>query len=210
MDASVRSHLFEPFFTTKEKGKGTGLGLSIVYGAVQQFSGFVEVDSAPNEGTEFRLFFPSAPRTLVRAKPKGLEPVRGGPETILLVEDEESLRQLVSRVLRSYGYRVVQARNGSEGVTAFAGMPQPPDLVLSDIVMPQMGGPQMVEELRKDHPGLKVLFMSGFTGEFSGDREARAGATILMKPFTAETIAQRVRQLLDEPPAPESGQEKKP
>jgi signal transduction histidine kinase/CheY-like chemotaxis protein len=197
MDPSVRAHLFEPFFTTKQKGKGTGLGLSIVYGVVRQFNGFVEVDTAPGEGAEFRLYFPAASAPVSVAAASAIEPVRGGEEQILIVEDEQALRQLVARILQSYGYRVLEARNGEEGLAVFLEAHPPPDLVLSDIVMPRKSGPKMVEELRSVRPDLRVLYMSGFVGEFAGGREMQLGAPLVMKPFTAETIARHVRRALD-------------
>ncbi len=199
MDEEVLSHIFEPFFTTKEVGAGTGLGLSTVYGIVRQSGGHVAVESAPDRGTRFHLYFPvaqTAAETLDedRRPPEGLR----GTETVLLVEDEEAVRALATQVLRGLGYEVWQARNGAEALDLVRTSARPLSLLVTDVVMPQMSGAELVHRVREVHPGVRALFISGYSNEaIARDGVLGPRTAYLQKPFTPEDLAVRVRRLLD-------------
>ena len=194
--------IFEPFFTTKDVGKGTGLGLATVHGIVEQHHGWIEVESSPGEGATFHVYLP---RLVVPAKsPAGLpdrKTVSGGNETILLVEDEIALRLLAARVLKRYGYRVIEAANGVEAQRAWEQHKQSVNLLLTDIVMPEgISGRELAELLRADRPGLKVIYMSGYPGDVAGrGLDLREGVNYLKKPFGLIPLAEVVRRCLDEP-----------
>lgn len=199
MDAETRSHLFEPFFTTKEKGKGTGLGLSTVYGIVKQSGGSVTVESAPGRGTTFRIYFPrvepEAPGTAGAVE--DVDPARGR-ETILLVEDEPAVRGLVHETLRLQGYTVLEARHGIEALLTSTKYVGPIHLLLTDVVMPQMSGPEVAEKLLTVRPGIKVLYMSGYPDHPVFDQGVVSRETgFLPKPFSPHVLAQKVREVLD-------------
>jgi two-component system, cell cycle sensor histidine kinase and response regulator CckA len=199
MDDATKARIFEPFFTTKEAGKGTGLGLAMVYGFVKQSGGHVEVISEPGRGTTFRLFLPRT-ELAVSLRMPAQEDLRipGGNETILLVEDEEALRTLVRQVLQSYGYTVLEARNGQDGLWMAGQFQGPIHALVTDLVMPRMGGRELAEQLSPQRPDLKILFMSGHTEDPVLQRgEAPAGAVFVQKPFSPLALARKVRQLLD-------------
>jgi PAS domain S-box-containing protein len=199
MDADTKAHVFEPFFTTKEPGKGTGLGLATIYGIVQQSGGFVTVYSEVGLGATFRVYLPRAMEASPLAETG--EPtarIEGGSETILLVEDENDVRRLASSMLRRQGYTVLEAASGGEALQLCERHAGPIDLVVTDVVMPQMNGRQMIDRLRIVRPLVKVLFMSGYTD----DAIIRHGAVdqgqpFLQKPFTTKALASMVRQILD-------------
>jgi CheY-like chemotaxis protein len=199
MDAETQSHLFEPFFTTKEKGKGTGLGLSTVYGIVKQSGGSIFVESAPGLGTTFRIYFPrveqEAPGTV--ANVEVIDPARGH-ETILLVEDEPAVRGLVHETLQLQGYTVLEARHGIEALLTSARFSGPIHLLLTDVVMPQMSGPEVAEKILTIRPEIKVLYMSGYPDHpvfEQGGVSRQVG--FLQKPFSPPALAQKVREVLD-------------
>jgi two-component system, cell cycle sensor histidine kinase and response regulator CckA len=199
MDAATQARIFDPFFTTKEQGKGTGLGLSTVYGIVEQSGGHVTVESAPGEGATFTIFFPrhSAPAL---GLPPGADrrSLPGGTETLLLVEDEAAVRTSARRLLERQGYTVVEARHGADALRIFEEGGRPIDLVLTDLVMPEMGGRELVERLRARHPGVKVLYMSGYSERavaVDGVMPPRTG--FVEKPFTVEQLIRRTREILD-------------
>lgn len=198
MDAETRSHLFEPFFTTKEKGKGTGLGLSTVYGIVKQSGGSVTVESAPGRGTTFRIYFPRVEQEVLGLTGAGdvVGPVRGR-ETILLVEDEPAVRGLVHETLRLHGYTVLEARHGIEALLTSAKYGGPIHLLLTDVVMPQMSGPEVAEKLLSVRPEIKVLYMSGYPDHPLFDRGGVSRETgFLPKPFSPHVLVQKVREVL--------------
>ena len=198
MDPEVRKHIFEPFFTTKELGRGTGLGLATVYGIVKQSGGHVEVDTAPGEGTTFRIFLPAveAPRP---APPPSLDAVVGGSETVLLVEDEAALRSLAQEILRDQGYRVIAAASGPEALEIARSHPSPIDLLVTDVVMPGMDGRELADRLLPLHPETRCLFMSGYTDDAVVRRGVREeGMPFLQKPFTIDALALKVREVLDQ------------
>jgi PAS domain S-box-containing protein len=199
MDEETQSHMFEPFFTTKEKGKGTGLGLSTVYGIVKQSGGYIEVESKPGRGATFKIYFPCVDGSV---QEMGGETVTAdsirGRETVLLVEDEPGVRRLVNETLRLHGYTVLEARHGIEALLTGAKHMGPIHLLLTDVVMPQMSGPEVAEKLLDVRPDVKVLYMSGYPDHpvFSkgGVDTERC---FLQKPFTPSALAQKVREVLD-------------
>ena len=200
MSEVVRAHLFEPFFTTKEAGKGSGLGLATSYGIIKQSGGFIHVVTQPGRGTEMQLYFSAHP---VQASPTPAEPVEtslpSGRETLLVVEDEPAVRDLEVCVLRECGYEVLEASNGAEGLRVLRDHSERKiDLVISDCIMPQMNGKDMVDRLRVMLPATKVLFVSGYTDDLLADQGIfQSGAAFLQKPFTAKLFAQKVREVLD-------------
>ncbi len=199
MGEEVRAHLFEPFFTTKEQGKGTGLGLATVYGIVKQSGGHIDVESALGRGTTFRIFLP---RTEGVPTDDGesllLEDLPQGDETILLVEDEEGVRSLARLVLEAGGYSVLQARDGREALGVWQAHDGPIHLLVTDVVMPQMSGRELVEELTAVHPELRVLYLSGYPDEALGRHGViEAGVDLLTKPFSPLGLSRKVREILD-------------
>jgi two-component system cell cycle sensor histidine kinase/response regulator CckA len=197
--ANVLSKVFEPFFTTKEVGKGTGLGLSTVYGIVKQSGGFIFAESKVGEGTQFVIYLPvhreEAPAGRARkvAKPKDGE--LWGSGTILLVEDEPMVRSVAERALTRHGYTVITAESGEEALEVL-GRGEPIDLLLSDVVMPGMDGPTMVEEARKSRPDLKILFMSGYAEEQLRKSIDIDSVTFLSKPFSVTELAEATRRAM--------------
>ena len=202
MDPEVMAHIFEPFFTTKETGKGTGLGLSTVLGIVEQSGGAIWCQSEPGRGSAFTALLPA-----VSAMPEPEEPPaaglaeapRGSAEVILLVEDEERVRKLASRILRGLGYVVLQAKDGREGLSVWKKNRGKIDLLLSDVVMPGLGGRELAEHALALNPDLKVLFMSGHTLDVVLKEGIKAGTPFLRKPFVPAELARKVREVLDSP-----------
>jgi two-component system, cell cycle sensor histidine kinase and response regulator CckA len=202
MDEHVLAHLFEPFFTTKELGRGTGLGLATVYGIVRQTGGQIQVTSRPGEGSTFTVYFPRIEDATGAGQPAPgvAEPAPGGTETVLVVEDEEAVRHLVCRVLRAKGYRVLDAPNAEAALLLAGSTPAPIDLLITDMVMPGMGGSTLAAELVAVRPAMRVLFITGYAPE-AVERRARlpdAGG-LLEKPFSADQLARRVREILAAP-----------
>jgi signal transduction histidine kinase/CheY-like chemotaxis protein len=198
MTDAVKAHIFEPFFTTKETGKGTGLGLSTVYGIVQQSGGSIKVCSEPNKGTTFKIYLPLA--SVARAKrdaPAPRAPVSVGSETILLVEDEERVRRAARRILEGSGYTVLEAATGAEAVRLCETHPAAIGLVVTDMVMPEMGGRELFAHVARLRPEAKILFMSGYTEDAAlHDNALAPGAMFLDKPFTPVTLTRKVREAL--------------
>lgn len=194
MDPETRSRLFEPFFTTKAPGGGGGLGLATAYGAIKQADGYVTVYSQPNCGTIFEIYLP-------RVTEAPVEPVRKGSargsETILLVDDEEGVRKLVYAVLKSNGYDVMEAANGVAALAAYEKNSHKVDMVLTDVVMPQMSGFELGKQLGERAPGLKILYMSGFRDNAIGAGAGDAPRAFLHKPFTPDVLLAKVREVLD-------------
>jgi CheY-like chemotaxis protein len=198
--ADVQPRIFEPFFTTKGPTKGTGLGLSTVYGIIRQSGGHITVSSTPGRGTNFTIYLPRlADAPVVFEAAAGPAPTARGSETLLLVEDEPSVRQLVRRILVRQGYTVIEASNGGEAMRLVNQHPDPIDLVVTDLVMPGMSGRELVERLTALRGGVKALFMSGYTDDDIVRRGlSEPGMIFLPKPFTAGDLSRAVRQALDE------------
>jgi two-component system, cell cycle sensor histidine kinase and response regulator CckA len=203
MTPEVRERIFEPFFTTKPIGQGTGLGLSTVYGIVKQSGGYIWVYSEPGQGSVFKVYLPEARIPLESAEPAihcATTPTAGS-ETILVIEDEDIVRTLACRGLKDHGYSVVEARNGAQGLRYIREHPGVIQLVISDVVMPEMGGRELGHTLASLDPDLPILYMSGYTGEDVVQRGLLpAGAPFQQKPFTPATLASKVRSMLDHQP----------
>jgi PAS domain S-box-containing protein len=199
MDEATVSRVFEPFFTTKEVGKGTGLGLATVYGIVKQSAGHILVYSEPGYGTTFKIYLPSADHKIglgSKTEVETVAPKRQGT-TILLVEDDEIMRSLTRQLLQEHGYTVVEADDGKSALEWVQSHPGPIDLLLTDVVMRRMSGPELVERLNASHPNLKVVYMSGYTGELIAEREVlRRGITLLEKPFTRTALLNTIHTTL--------------
>jgi two-component system cell cycle sensor histidine kinase/response regulator CckA len=201
MTAETIAHIFEPFFTTKGVGEGTGLGLATVYGVVKQSNGYIWVDSALQKGSSFQIYLPrhsdieqvsiEKPKVQISEKPQG-------SEMILLVEDADALRKLAQAFLESNGFRVLSAANGEAALEIASRHSGLFDLLLTDVVMPGMNGRVLAEQLSLRQPGLKVLFMSGYTDSFiAGHGVLQKGTNLLHKPFTEEVFISKVREVLD-------------
>jgi PAS domain S-box-containing protein len=197
MDKETQSRIFEPFFTTKEKGKGTGLGLSTVYGIVKQSGGYVMVQSEEHRGTTFHIYLPRIEGVAEKHAVPVAHAAIGGTETVLLVEDEDSVRQLVRDTLAAKGYRVLEAENGEAGMAAAAQHQGKINLVITDVVMPGMGGRELVKQLVQLRPGTKVLYLSGYTEDaIINEGTIERGAAFLQKPFTLQNLSRKVREVL--------------
>jgi hypothetical protein len=199
MDAEAVGKIFDPFYTTKEKGKGTGLGLSTVYGIVKQHGGNIWVHSEPGRGTTFKVYLPRAdePAASEEAAPPASVRASREPETVLVVEDDDSVRDLVCRMLSGTGYEVLVARSGQEAVV-LAKEAKAIHLLLTDVIMPEMSGRVVAERVAAFHPGVKVLYMSGYTDDVVAHHGIlEGGVTFLQKPFTTHTLANKVREALE-------------
>jgi len=197
MDEGVRQRIFEPFFTTKEKGKGTGLGLSMVYGVVKNHGGFVNVYSEAGEGSTFKVYLP------LSGKPEVLESISdtemaGGHESILVIDDEDAIRQVAADILGSYGYRVRLASDGKEGVSIFARERGEFDMVILDMIMPKQGGRETFLELKKIDPQVRVLFSTGYSQNEKVNEILSLGVRgFIQKPYQVRDLLAKVRDILD-------------
>jgi len=201
MDGATLSRIFEPFFTTKELGKGTGLGLATVYGIVKQHEGWIEVTSEVGKGTTFTVYLPSTGEPVTKRK-EDTDPaafIRGGSETILVVEDNELLSMSISDMLREQGYRVFQSRDGASALGLLTSEADGVHLLFTDVALPGgMNGRQLAEEARKRHPSLKVLFMTGYArNSIFHHGRLDPGVNLIVKPFNYATLEDRIRRLLD-------------
>jgi CheY-like chemotaxis protein len=198
MDAATRARIFEPFFTTKEPGKGTGLGLATVYGIVRQSEGYITVYSEPGQGTTFRVYFPRVYTEEDRREaPARAAPPPRGTETVLLVEDEMSLRAIIHEILDAHGYQVLGASGPDSALEAVRGHHGPIPLLLTDVVMPDQSGRELAGRLRSLHPETRVLYMSGYTDQvISHEGLLEAGVSFIQKPFTGEALLRKVREVL--------------
>ena len=201
MNEAIVARIFEPFFTTKEVGRGTGLGLSMVYGFLKQSGGNITVNSIPDQGTQFKVYLPVVSDTAAVWRPdagdKGSEVMRGS-ETILLVEDEHTVRKFLLRVLQSIGYNVIEAQDGRQALEFALNYSEPIHLLLTDLMMPNMGGKELSEKLSVPRPDIKIMFMSGYAEEGSPYTwNLREGLDFLQKPFSPSVLVQKVRAVLD-------------
>jgi signal transduction histidine kinase len=199
MDEATRAHAFEPFFTTKAKGKGTGLGLATVYGIIDQSGGGIAMDSAPGRGTSIRIYLPVTDASPVAERPHVAPNATEGTETLLLVEDNDAIREISAQALRRRGYTVFEARNAEEAIDWAARSSPRADMLITDVVMPGMSGPNLAARLMQQNPTLRVLYMSGYTDDATEVHGAFwGGVPLLQKPFTPSQLAERVRMALDE------------
>jgi CheY-like chemotaxis protein len=192
----VLPNIFEPFFTTKEEGKGTGLGLATVYGIVKQAGGNVWVYSELGRGTTFKVYLPRVDEPVAAEVPEAPAP-SGGPETVLVVEDEEALRTITREILEEQGYRVIEAQSGAEALAVAGRHTGPIHLLLTDVVMPGMSGRTLAEALLPVRPEVRVVYMSGYTDDVIAHRGVlESGSLLLEKPFTALALLRCVREAL--------------
>ena len=202
IDPDIQPRIFEPFFTTKETGRGTGLGLSMVYGIVKQSEGEITFASAPGRGTTFSIYLPIASQPAEESTAQPVTSAFRGTETVLLVEDDDGVRSLATVLLRQLGYNVLAAPEATEAMRVVATHSGTIDLLLTDVIMPGMSGPEMAEQIQRLRPGLKVLFMSGYVKDESVERVLPGHVRFVQKPFTADDLSRAVRAALD-PEAPE-------
>jgi CheY-like chemotaxis protein len=195
MDGETKRRMFEPFFTTKPQGKGTGLGLATVYGTVKQTGGDIWVYSEPGQGTTLKLYFPRVSSEVGSETGVEAEPSTGGTETILLVEDEDSVRNLTLRMLNQLGYTVIPAADGKQGIEIAKAHSGRIDLLLTDMVMPNMSGRQLAEMVKAIHPETAIVFMSGYTEDTVVHQGVlQPGVEFLSKPFSRESLAGTLRE----------------
>jgi CheY-like chemotaxis protein len=201
MDAATQARIFEPFFTTREQGKGTGLGLATVYGTIEQTGGMISVESEPEHGTRFHLYIPQMQEALAPLAPIPRDVgVIGGSETLLLVEDQNEIRSLLSQILASEGYTVLTAPNGREALLLAQNHTGPIDLMITDIVMPQMSGHELARAMKDRRPEMKILYMSGYADRSRAPAEFDpASFAYLEKPFSPDVMMREVRAILDAP-----------
>ena len=198
MDKDVQAHIFEPFFTTKEVGKGTGLGLAIVYGIVKKHNGFIHMTSTAGAGTTFNIYLPLKEQKLKKSVRRKLEKIPSGSETILLVEDDASVRQVTRSMLEEFGYTVLEAADGIEAQSVFLGHRDQVRLILCDLIMPKMNGRETHDAIKKIRGDIKVIFMSGYTADIiAGKGLADSGIHLLPKPLNPATLLKKIRSVLD-------------
>ncbi len=198
MAKEICDQIFDPFFTTKAPGKGTGLGLSTVYGIIRQSRGWIQVNSEIGKGTVFEIYLPAIEETGVsKLRPAVADSARGS-ETILVVEDEESVRGLAVLVLTRLGYQVIQAENGREALDLIRENADRIQLVMTDVVMPQMGGPELAEQIIEQYPKINVVFISGYTDQENISRKIMGKEIdFIQKPFSTQRLAGKIREILD-------------
>jgi CheY-like chemotaxis protein len=198
MDAATLEHIFEPFFTTKEMGKGTGLGLATVYGIVKQHKGFIDADSAPGQGSIFRVYLPAGAGLGKVPEERDDDALRSGHEKILVAEDNEGLRNVAKEILETLGYSVVLAKDGAEAVRIFENIHERIDLVFMDVVMPGLNGPEAYAQMCKVKPNVPVLFTTGYATEAHLEpTRLPVPASILDKPYGMKVLGQKLRAILD-------------
>ena len=204
MNSSTLDRIFEPFFTTKELGKGTGLGLATVYGIVRQHGGFAEVHSELGVGSIFRIYLPAGPQAAKSPERLGdVHPIRGGTEAILIAEDHEGLREIACETLTNLGYHVIAAADGEQAMREFLDSRNQFDLVLMDVVLPRLGGPEAYARMCETKPGIPVIFATGYTADLELLRQARReGLPMLQKPYSPRDLARKIRETLDQQRVP--------
>jgi len=197
MDPETLARIFEPFFSARQSGRGTGLGLSTVWGIVRQNGGFIRVESAPAQGTTFRVYFPRTEAAVDVHEAEPVVPLTASQGTILVAEDEDVVRRLAVRVLRRQGYSVLEAENGTAALRVCEEQRGVVDLLLTDVVMPGLNGKELFDALRSTNPALQVLYMSGHSEDIITHHGVpEPGLTLIQKPFTVKTLSERVRRVL--------------
>jgi CheY-like chemotaxis protein len=197
MDKETKEKIFDPFFTTKEVGKGTGLGLSIVYGIIKQHNGYIDVQSEPGKGATFYIYLPAV-KTKAEETALPARAIQKGTETVLLAEDNPVVRGLAKEILAISGYTVIEAENGEDAICAFEEHKDAVDLMVLDVVMPKKNGKEVFDEIKKVRPDIKVLFMSGYTGDVVLDKGVHGDeVNFISKPLAPQELLQKVREILD-------------
>jgi two-component system cell cycle sensor histidine kinase/response regulator CckA len=206
MDQRTQAHMFEPFFTTKAVGKGTGLGLATVYGIVKQSSGHIEVQSTPGRGSSFQIYLPAEAHAAAALEPgkDATEPAFSGGETILVVEDAAPLRELICQALSVSGCTVLSASEAQEALNTLNQQKGVIDLMITDVIMPGMNGPALAKQVRALRPETKILYMTGYSGEFVRSDMLIPGVSFIQKPFTPADLRRKIRKMLADRPAPAS------
>ncbi|MCK5231062.1 MAG: response regulator, partial [Desulfobulbaceae bacterium] len=198
MDEETRKKIFEPFFTTKELGRGTGLGLSIIYGIVRQHNGFIDVYSEPGKGTTFKIYLPVIRSAVKKVEQETLPTPKGGTETLLVAEDEESLRELMRIILERSGYKVIEAADGEEAVMKFKQNKETIKLLILDVIMPKKDGKTAYEEIKRIKPDIKTIFASGYGTDIIDKKEIiKTGIEFIQKPIDSTEFIRKVREVLD-------------
>jgi CheY-like chemotaxis protein len=198
MSAETQSRIFEPFFSTKKVGKGTGLGLATTYGIVKQSGGFIWVDSDINVGTSFEIYLPAVSGAVEPVeRPEREAAIEGGSETVLLAEDDDAVRQFACQTLTTFGYRVLEARDGEEALALARQSAGVIHLLVTDIIMPRLTGPALAERLKNERPDTRVLFMSGYADSATTLQDTELRRSFLPKPFLPADLLKRVREALD-------------
>lgn len=198
MDERTRERIFDPFFTTKEMGKGTGLGLASAYGLIKQHKGFIEVESKPGLGTSFNIYFPALKSGDPKKSAHAEEVLKGGTESILVAEDDDIIRALTSSILREFGYTVMLAKDGNDAINVFRENQDRISLLLLDVIMPRKNGKDAYEEIRMMRPGIKVLFISGYSADMiSQEGILEKGLSFISKPVSPSELLRKVREVLD-------------
>jgi CheY-like chemotaxis protein len=198
MSEAVKARIFEPFFTTKEMGKGTGLGLATVFGIVKQNNGYIWIYSEEGRGSTFKVYLPRVAQASSRpARPRWTEPLPQGSETILLVEDEQTVRELIAEMLRRQGYQVLEAKDGLEALELAGQLNGTLSLLVTDVIMPRMNGKELANKMVQVHPHVKTLFISGYTDDMIARHGVlEAGVEFIEKPFSSASLVNRVHQVL--------------
>ncbi|MBU8910114.1 MAG: response regulator, partial [Desulfobacterales bacterium] len=198
MDKNITQKIFDPFFTTKKQGKGTGMGLSVVHGIVISLGGAIHVYSEPGKGSEFKVYFPIEKSSFEKLDTQSTEPVRGGTERILLVDDEEAILTMEKQMLERLGYQVASRTSSVEAFEAFRSSPDKFDLVITDMAMPNMAGDKLSAELIKIRPGIPILLCTGFSETMSEEKAAALGINgFLLKPIVMKDLSHKIREVLD-------------
>ena len=200
MDDSVRLRIFEPFFTTKQESGGTGLGLATVYGIVKQSGAHIDVDSELGEGSSFTVYFPKARALSIvgQTADQSVDASADGSETILLVEDLAELREMIATMLRSKGYNVLLARDGAQAVAVATSHFAPIDLIVTDVIMPKLNGPEAVRQIRTRRAGVKAMYITGYSNQAMSDEELTPNSVTVEKPIRPDTLLAKIREILDQ------------
>ncbi|MBU4389030.1 MAG: response regulator, partial [Proteobacteria bacterium] len=198
MDEETRKKIFEPFFTTKVLGKGTGLGSSIIYGIITQHDGFIDVLSKPGKGTTFKIYLPVIKSSIEETEADTLPPQKGGTETVLVAEDDETVREIIKTILDRFGYKVIEAVDGEDAVIRFKENKDKIDLVILDVIMPKKNGKMAYDEIKELRPEIKAIFTSGYTTDLIDKKGIlEEGINFIQKPVSANELLRKIREVLE-------------